>query len=176
MKVKRFVVPSMQVGLKQIGAALGPGAVILSNKKLASGLEIVAGVDEAELAEYQASQPAAVDPQAIIKASTERNGSTKLDPASMQHLLEALAPQTRAAFAGTDAAPAPVAPERTQAAASALSRPAPAATKPERSRRRPLNAGARIIRRVARLPVSAVQTTSNGYGSCAKRSTACVSC
>lgn len=132
MKVKRFVVPSMQVGLKQIGAALGPGAVILSNKKLASGLEIVAGVDEAELAEYQASQPAAVDPQAIIKASTERNGSTKLDPASMQHLLEALAPQTRAAFAGTDAAPAPVAPERTQAAASALSRPAPAATRPER--------------------------------------------
>lgn len=98
MKVKRFVVPSMQVGLKQIGAALGPGAVILSNKKLATGLEIVAGVDEAELAEYQASQPAAADPEAIIKASNERGGSTRLDPASMQHLLEALAPQTRAAL------------------------------------------------------------------------------
>lgn len=131
MKIKRFVVPSMQVGLKQIGAALGPGAVILSNKKLASGLEIVAGVDEAELAEYQASQPAAADPEAIIKASGDRNGSTRLDPASMQNLLEALAPQTRAAFAGTDAAPAPVAPERTKAAASALNRPAPVAPRPE---------------------------------------------
>ncbi|WP_028670052.1 flagellar biosynthesis protein FlhF [Saccharospirillum impatiens] len=123
MKVKRFVVPSMQVGLKQIGATLGPGAVILSNKKLASGLEIVAGVDEAELAEYQASQPAVTDPDAIIKASADRTGSPRLDPASMQHLLEALAPKTRAAFAGTDAAPAPVTPERTQAAASALSQP-----------------------------------------------------
>lgn len=131
MKVKRFVVPSMQVGLKQIGAALGPGAVILSNKKLASGLEIVAGVDEAELADYQASQPPVTDPEAIIKASADRSsssGATGLDSASMQHLLEALAPQTRAAFAGTDAAPAPVAGERTQAAASALSRPAPTAS------------------------------------------------
>lgn len=134
MKVKRFVVPSMQVGLKQIGAALGPGAVILSNKKLATGLEIVAGVDEAELAEYQASQPAAADPEAIIKASSERSGSTKLDPASLQHLLEALAPQTRAAFAGTEASPAPVSAQRTEAAASALSRPEPA---PARTRKEP---------------------------------------
>lgn len=126
MKVKRFVVPSMQVGLKQIGAALGPGAVILSNKKLATGLEIVAGVDEAELAEYQASQPTAADPEAIIKASSERGGSTKLDPASLQHLLEALAPQTRAAFAGTEASPAPVSAQRTEAATNALSRPEPA--------------------------------------------------
>lgn len=122
MKIKRFVVPSMQVGLKQIGAALGPGAVILSNKKLANGLEIVAGVDEAELAEYEASQPKAADPEGIIKASTDGSVSAKLDPASLQHLLEALAPQTRAAFAGTEASPAPVSAQRTEAAASALTR------------------------------------------------------
>jgi flagellar biosynthesis protein FlhF len=134
MKVKRFVVPSMQVGLKQIGLALGPGAVILSNKKLATGLEIVAGVDETELAEYQANRPDAPDPNAIIKAQTDRSGSPKteqtgtpkLDPASLQHMLEALAPQTRAAFAGTEAAPSPVSDERSQAAAAMLNRPEPA--------------------------------------------------
>jgi flagellar biosynthesis protein FlhF len=125
MKVKRFVVPSMHVGLKQIGEALGPGAVILSNKKLASGLEIVAGVDEAELADYQASNPAVIDPDAIIKAQADQPsaaGASGLDPASLQHLLEALAPQTRAAFAGTEASPAPVSNARSRVAASALNR------------------------------------------------------
>ena len=101
MKVKRFVVPSMQVGLKQVADALGPGAVILSNKKLAQGLEIVAGVDEADLAEYEARRGPEPDPDAIIKAkssSESGGGQSKLDQNTLQELLEAMAPKNRAAF------------------------------------------------------------------------------
>ena len=102
MKVKRFVVPSMQVGLKQVAEALGPGAVILSNKKLAQGLEIVAGVDEADLAAYEAQRAPATDPDAIIKArqpiATEPTGQPKLDQNTLQELLQAMAPKNRAAF------------------------------------------------------------------------------
>lgn len=103
MKVKRFVVPSMQVGLKQVGESLGPGAVILSNRRLAEGLEIVAGVEEAELAAYEASRPAVKDPDAIIKAHTDSTGTPKLDQHSMQSLLEAMAPKNKAAFEGRQA-------------------------------------------------------------------------
>lgn len=98
MKVKRFVVPSMQVGLKQVGETLGPGAVILSNRRLADGMEIVAGVEEAELAAYQASRPAAKDPNAIIKANGEANKAPGLDQDNMKSLLEAMAPKNKAAF------------------------------------------------------------------------------
>ncbi|GGX50812.1 flagellar biosynthesis protein FlhF [Saccharospirillum salsuginis] len=101
MKVKRFVVPSMQVGLKQVADALGPGAVILSNKKLAQGLEIVAGVDEADLAEYEAQRGPEPDPDAIIKAkpqSESGGGQSKLDQNTLQELLQAMAPKNRAAF------------------------------------------------------------------------------
>ncbi|WP_108124455.1 flagellar biosynthesis protein FlhF [Saccharospirillum mangrovi] len=99
MKVKRFVVASMQVGLKQVAEALGPEAVILSTRKLAEGTEIVAGVDEAEFARFEANRPAAPDPNAIIKAHPRSgDGQPKLDTESLKGLLENLAPHSRAAF------------------------------------------------------------------------------
>lgn len=115
MKVKRFVVPSMQVGLKQVSEALGPGAVILSNKKLAQGLEIVAGVDEADLAEYEAERGPAQDPEAIIKANPEgaaSSGQPKLDQQTLQELLQVMAPKNRAAFGQAEAPEEPMAQAR----------------------------------------------------------------
>ncbi|MHA7878407.1 MAG: flagellar biosynthesis protein FlhF [Saccharospirillum sp.] len=122
MKIKRFVVPSMQVGLKQVGESLGPGAVILSNRRLAEGLEIVAGVDEAELAAYQAKQPARQDPNAIIKAKPDAAKNPGLDQSSLQSLLEAMAPKNRAAFEPQNRVTA--APDEPEAASPALTRPA----------------------------------------------------
>lgn len=99
MKVKRFVVASMQVGLKQVAEALGPEAVILSTRKLPEGTEIVAGVDEAEFARFEANRPVAPDPDAIIKAHPrQHDGQPKLDTESLKGLLENLAPHSRAAF------------------------------------------------------------------------------
>lgn len=125
MKVKRFVVPSMQVGLKQVGESLGPGAVILSNRRLADGLEIVAGVEEADLASYQASRPAVQDPDAIIKASTGQGKVPGLDQNSMQSLLEAMAPKNKAAFEGHQniEAPRPAQQKSRNKAPEATSRP-----------------------------------------------------
>lgn len=123
MKVKRFVVPSMQVGLKQVGESLGPGAVILSNRRLAEGMEIVAGVEEADLASYQANRPEVKDPNAIIKAHTGGGKTPALDQGSMQSLLEAMAPKNKAAFQGHKAST----PQRPDP----QSRPARAAVSPD---------------------------------------------
>jgi len=124
MKVKRFVVASMQVGLKQVAEALGPEAVILSTRKLPEGTEIVAGVDEAEFARFDANRPVAPDPDAIIKAHPrQHDGQPRLDTESLKGLLENLAPHSRAAFG--DLAPersAPASPSSEQAPDSPLAR------------------------------------------------------
>lgn len=129
MKVKRFVVASMQVGLKQVAEALGPEAVILSTRKLAEGTEIVAGVDEAEFARYEANKPTPPDPDAIIKAHPRReDGQPKLDTESLKGLLENLAPHSRAAFGD-------LAPERAEAPAAtpaAMGEPQPERPAPAR--------------------------------------------
>lgn len=118
MKVKRFVVASMQVGLKQVAEALGPEAVILSTRKLAEGTEIVAGVDEADFARYDANRPVAPDPEAIIKAHPRSgDGQPKLDTESLKGLLENLAPHSRAAFGDLAPEPRP-APSRQASVAS----------------------------------------------------------
>ncbi|PTY36748.1 flagellar biosynthesis protein FlhF [Saccharospirillum sp. MSK14-1] len=138
MKVKRFVVASMQVGLKQVAEALGPEAVILSTRKLPEGTEIVAGVDEAEFARFEANRPAAPDPEAIIKAHPrQHDGQPKLDTESLKGLLENLAPHSRAAFG--DLAPERPAPADTTESApdSPLARAMEAQQRAELSAQRP---------------------------------------
>jgi flagellar biosynthesis protein FlhF len=53
MKIKRFVAKDMRTALTEVKEFLGPDAIILSNKKVAEGVEIVAAVDP----ESQASRP-----------------------------------------------------------------------------------------------------------------------
>lgn len=45
MKIKRFVAKDMRTALRKVTDILGPDAVILSNNKVAGGIEIVAAID-----------------------------------------------------------------------------------------------------------------------------------
>ncbi|WP_214000044.1 flagellar biosynthesis protein FlhF [Arsukibacterium sp.] len=55
MKIKRFVAKDMRTALTEVKEFLGPDAIILSNKKVAEGVEIVAAIDP----ESQSAKPAA---------------------------------------------------------------------------------------------------------------------
>jgi flagellar biosynthesis protein FlhF len=58
MKIKRFVAKDMRTALTEVKEFLGPDAIILSNKKVAGGVEIVAAVDpEAAPAKAKAAEP-----------------------------------------------------------------------------------------------------------------------
>ncbi len=60
MKIKRFVAKDMRTALAEVKEFLGPDAIILSNKKVAGGIELVAAVDpEAAPAKAPAQQPQA---------------------------------------------------------------------------------------------------------------------
>jgi flagellar biosynthesis protein FlhF len=56
MKIKRFFAKDMRTALKEVKEELGADAVIMSNKKLADGVEIVAAVDN-DRAPEKAEQP-----------------------------------------------------------------------------------------------------------------------
>lgn len=45
MKIKRFFAKDMRSALNEVKHELGPDAVIMSNKRMADGVEIVAAVD-----------------------------------------------------------------------------------------------------------------------------------
>ncbi|TXR53206.1 flagellar biosynthesis protein FlhF [Reinekea thalattae] len=102
MKIKRFTAGSMQAGLKTISETLGPDAVILSNRRLANGLEIVAGVEEIDYERYLESKPAeqadAAQATDIIKADAALAGQP-LDGDTMKHLFEAMADKNSQIFA-----------------------------------------------------------------------------
>ncbi len=64
MKIKRFFAEDMRRGLQQVKETLGPDAIILSNKKVNGGIELVAAIDpdaqQAQpLAEQAPNEPAA---------------------------------------------------------------------------------------------------------------------
>lgn len=118
MKIKRFTAANMQAGLKTIGETLGPEAVILSNRRLANGLEIVAGVDEEEYEHFTATRPAPKASSDIIKANPQ--AASNLDQETMQHLFAAMADKNQQAFseAGVKPKAQPSAPARASAPAS----------------------------------------------------------
>jgi len=101
MKIKRFTAANMQSGLKAISEVLGPEAVILSNRRLSNGLEIVAGVDEQEYALYQDSLPEVAPTTDIIKAKVNSTGEANpepLDQQAMQELFASMADKNQQAF------------------------------------------------------------------------------
>jgi flagellar biosynthesis protein FlhF len=61
MKIKRFVAKDMRTALTEVKEFLGPDAIILSNKKVAGGVEIVAAVDP-EAAPIKAKEAVAAAP------------------------------------------------------------------------------------------------------------------
>ncbi|MDV6316948.1 flagellar biosynthesis protein FlhF [Idiomarina sp. HP20-50] len=57
MKIKRFFAEDMRRGLQQVKETLGPDAIILSNKKVNGGIELVAAIDpDAQQAPSEAEQ------------------------------------------------------------------------------------------------------------------------
>lgn len=77
MKIKRFFAPDIRQALRQVREALGSDAVILSNKKVDGGIELVAAID------YDASAFAsAPPPQAKPARSREPSLRREVTPAS----------------------------------------------------------------------------------------------
>ena len=55
MKIKRFYADTLRDALRQVKQELGSDAVILSNKKVESGIELVAAIDYDEKKAVKAS-------------------------------------------------------------------------------------------------------------------------
>ena len=105
MKIKRFFAKDMRTALKEVKEELGADAVIMSNKKLADGVEIVAAVDndrapetpvEAPRVNPAPAQTRAVQPR-IVRPEPQR---AKPEPQaqvadSLQALLDRQAPKPR---------------------------------------------------------------------------------
>ena len=45
MKIKRFFAPDIRQAIRRVRETLGPDAVILSNKSVEGGIELVAAID-----------------------------------------------------------------------------------------------------------------------------------
>ena len=58
MKIKRFVAKDMRTALTEVKEFLGPDAIILSNKKVAGGVEIVAAIDPEAAPSMVQAEPA----------------------------------------------------------------------------------------------------------------------
>lgn len=60
MKIKRFVAPDMRRAMRMVRDEQGPDAVILSNRRVAGGIEVVAAIDyDASLLHNETPDPAA---------------------------------------------------------------------------------------------------------------------
>jgi flagellar biosynthesis protein FlhF len=106
MKIKRFFAKDMRTALKEVKEELGADAVIMSNKKLADGVEIVAAVDNERAPEkpVEAQQPIAaqqakahVQQPRFVRPEPQR---AKPEPQaqvadSLQALLDRQAPKPR---------------------------------------------------------------------------------
>lgn len=112
MKIKRYYAKDMRSALNQVKEELGPDAVIMSNKKTATGIEIVAAVDNdsvANAAQETAKQIAAQPKQAISaygNVTNEQDGESKV-ASSLQELLSRQAQINESAAEVKAAQPAP---------------------------------------------------------------------
>ncbi|MBU1619137.1 MAG: flagellar biosynthesis protein FlhF [Gammaproteobacteria bacterium] len=89
MKIKRFVAKDMRTALTEVKEFLGPDAIILSNKKVAGGVEIVAAIDpEAAPVKAAPEAKAAAQPAAGARLNIKVDDEPEQVPAdSLQALL-----------------------------------------------------------------------------------------
>ena len=74
MKAKRFTAKNMQQALRMVSDELGPDAVILSNKRLGKGVEVIAALDYQEMADEQQQQE--IDRQITLQQELEQAKQT----------------------------------------------------------------------------------------------------
>lgn len=95
MKIKRFFAKDMRTALAEVKETLGPDAVIMSNKKVTGGVEIVAAVDyQAQLVPSREPAPAraALGEERVNISSTARQMTTaKPSPSKEEHYADSLA-------------------------------------------------------------------------------------
>jgi len=65
MKIKRYFAPDMRQAIRQVRDEQGPDAVILSNRKVDGGIELIAAVDYDEEALRQSTPPASPSPSPL---------------------------------------------------------------------------------------------------------------
>ena len=70
MKAKRFTAKNMQQALRMVSEELGPDAVILSNKRVGKGVEVIAALDYQEMANEQQQQE--IDRQLALQQELEQ--------------------------------------------------------------------------------------------------------
>ncbi len=85
MKIKRFFAKDMRTALNQVKEELGNDAVIMSNKKMAGGVEIVAAVDN------DAQAPAAKPEAPIAQAPKQAVNSAPEAPMDAPQIADSLA-------------------------------------------------------------------------------------
>ncbi|CAM4075290.1 flagellar biosynthesis protein FlhF [Pseudoalteromonas ostreae] len=102
MKIKRFFAKDMRTALKEVKDELGVDAVIMSNKKLANGVEIVAAVDYEKAAPKAPAQPHVTTAQPQTNANFVKPAPQRTQPEpqaavadSLQALLERQSPRPR---------------------------------------------------------------------------------
>jgi flagellar biosynthesis protein FlhF len=100
MKIKRFFAKDMRTELKEVKDELGVDAVIMSNKKLANGVEIVAAVDYDKAAPQESAPKPAAQAQSnpnFIKPAPKRAPQEPQAAVadSLQALLERQSPRPR---------------------------------------------------------------------------------
>ena len=87
MKIKRFVAKDMRSALAEIKEFLGPDAIILSNKKTAEGVEIVAAIDN-EVAPIKTPAQAIAKPaEPSFQARVDDNDDNEAGADSLRALL-----------------------------------------------------------------------------------------
>lgn len=86
MKIRRFFGKDMREALSQVKAELGSDAVIMSNRKVADGIELVAAYDKEPEAKLSVKKPAATKRETAVPSLSEIIGDD--GPDSLKALLE----------------------------------------------------------------------------------------
>ena len=81
MKIKRFFAPDMRQAIRRVRETLGPDAVILSNKTVEGGVELVAAIDYHESA---FATPPSAAPEAAPPAAPRREAPQASRPARVE--------------------------------------------------------------------------------------------
>ncbi|CAM3890726.1 flagellar biosynthesis protein FlhF [Rheinheimera salexigens] len=87
MKIKRFVAKDMRSALTEVKEFLGPDAIILSNKKVPEGVEIVAAIDNETAPVQAASKPVLKRAEPRFQATVSDDDDTESAGDSLQALL-----------------------------------------------------------------------------------------
>ena len=94
MKIKRFVAPDMRRAMRMVRDAQGPDAVILSNRRVGGGVEVVTAIDYDESLLQSDEQPAAAVKAPVVERASETWSreptlvGMKQEVASLRRLLE----------------------------------------------------------------------------------------